>query len=107
MGLGSGGIMRGNVVTGNAAGTSQGLVLQSGQGLMIGNEVTNCAVGLGIGSATSAINNTVTTASTNGIAGISGNNDPTTVLDQNTVVGTGTHTRNIGDAKMRYNAGFP
>jgi len=104
MGLGSGGIMRGNVVTGNGAGTSSGLRLLSGQCLMIGNEVSNCAKGLDIGSATSAINNTVTTASTNGVAGISGNNDPATVLDQNTVMGTGTKTANIGNAKMRNNA---
>jgi hypothetical protein len=106
IGLLGGGILRGNIVTGNAAANSEGLVV-SGQGLMIGNEVTNCAHGLHIGSATSAINNTVTTASTNGIAGISGNNDSATVLDQNTVMGTGTHTNWINDAKTRNNAGFP
>jgi hypothetical protein len=107
MGLVSGGIMRGNVVTGNAAATSRGLVIQSEQGLIVGNEVTNCAVGLRIGSATSALNNTVTTASTNEFAGIEGQNDVTTVLDQNTVMGTGTHTLNIGGAQTRNNAGFP
>jgi hypothetical protein len=107
MGLGSGGIMRGNVVTGNGAATSKGLVVNSGQGLVIGNEVTNCAVGLDIGSGTSALNNTVTTAGANGIAGIEGANDKSTVLDQNTVMGTGTHTLNIVDAKTRNNAGFP
>jgi hypothetical protein len=107
--LGSGGIMRGNVVAGNGTANSYGLSLDSGQALMIGNEVSNCAEGLYIGSATSAINNTVATASINGIAGIVGHNDPTTVLDQNTVMGTGTHTFDIVDAKMRSNgnAGIP
>jgi hypothetical protein len=107
MGLGSGGIMRGNVVDGNAAATSKGLVLNAGQGLMIGNEVTNCAYGLFIHSATSAINNTVTTPSINVVAAIEGANDPFTVLDQNTVTGGGTHTRNIDGAQTRNNAGFP
>jgi hypothetical protein len=103
---GSSSIVSGNVVTGNAAVNSFGIISR-GQCLMIGNEVTDCSYGLRINSATSAINNTVTTASTNGIAGICGNNDPTTVLDQNTVMGTGTHTLDIDGAKMRNNAGFP
>jgi hypothetical protein len=108
MRLGGGGIMHGNVVTGNAAADSSGLRLDfGGQSLMIGNEVTNCAMGLNIWSATSVINNTVTTANTNGIAGIIGNGDSSTVLDQNTVMGTGTHTDFIGNAQTRNNAGFP
>ena len=98
--------MRGNVVIGNNAATSSGLKIGSGQCLMIGNDVHNYTYGLDIYSATSAINNTVKTATT-GVGGIAGNNDPSTVLDQNTVMGTGTHTILINGAQTRNNAGFP
>jgi hypothetical protein len=105
--LGDGGIYRGNVITGNGAASSNGLMLENGaQGLMMGNEVNNGAYGLNFWTGTSVIDNTVTTVASGG-SGIIGNYDPATVLDQNTVMGTGTHTAFIGGVQLRNNAGIP
>ncbi len=106
--LPSGGIISGNVAIGNGSTGQNGIVSGASltsipHTLILGNEVSNCGYhGIDFYAGSSVIGNTVNTTAT-GQIGIIGNNDPTTVLDQNTVLGPGTHTSHIGGAQTRNN----
>jgi hypothetical protein len=99
---GGGGARSGNVVTGNGGTNSKGIYAPGGTPVLVmGNEVTNCGNGIKCVVAASILGNTVWTSS--GQKGIWVNSP--TLLDQNTVIGTGTHYDVPWGAMLRNNAG--
>jgi hypothetical protein len=104
-GSGGGTVISGNVVVGNA-GYPAGVGILSSGGLVMGNEVSNCGYkGLWIQGPASLIGNSVKTSdsSQTGVF-ILHPSDPT-LLDQNTVMGPGTHYSGTSSAQWRNNGG--
>ena len=81
-----GGIASGNVITGGGAGYGIGANMPGS--LVTGNKVSGCGTGISGGYGVSVIDNTVQTAS--GTYGIALSDHISNVLDQNTVLGSGT-----------------
>jgi hypothetical protein len=83
-----GGIIKDNVITGTGSGNGVRTIGNSTCSLIMGNEVSNCAVGIDCTNTSGVIGNTVNTsaASQTGII-LNGS----CLLDQNTVLGSGTH----------------
>jgi hypothetical protein len=87
----NGGIFSDNVITGTGTGSPRYGIYTSGNGALIkGNKVSGCAYGIySDQSGLNVIGNTVDAAS--GTTGVYLPDDYSTLLDQNTVTGAGTH----------------
>jgi hypothetical protein len=103
-GSGGGTVISGNVVVGNAESGCVG-ILSSG-GLVMGNEVSNCGdKGIWIQGPTSLIGNSVNTSGSSQTGIFILNPSHPTLLDQNTVMGPGTHYSGTSSAQWRNNGG--
>jgi hypothetical protein len=89
-GIGGGGIISGNVVMGTGTADLLVGIYSANIGTLIkGNQVSGCKTGIFGSSGKSVIGNTVDTASLT--TGVSLIDESSTLLDQNTVTGAGTH----------------